>query len=777
MPTAATVPMAARRWEPCVRTIRIHGLDLAPIKNTTAAGGQDLLMQVRLAPDTPGDPLINLPLVATTNTEGLRVTDVTVADGVPVSTIELRINEPTMEGLPFEGEVGDPASFAYGLQVTFANLKKTRMEGQFVVLPGAVGSDAAPLTRPAASGSQPSPTTTWTSVDLTIAGDEVIELTIDGSAELGALLLKAQEAVDAALAVSESLASVRRDVLFARLLQGLIQETIEDGTFIPDLILTPELMPVAVQRQLGALRGLNAGFQETVEDGFAVSNGTGNLLTFDDAGLRAPFASGTIGADAFGSGGVASIRAALPSAIPAGIVEETIGGKQQIRSIAPDGTATTISDGTANDYRESVAGQMIRILSDRSDGTEAATRRPYMMSADGKTLVRQAADPRVFIVVGMGESLMDGSVGGDMPVPGPRALGTALMFNGGVRLDQPDSTATVVPATAMRDLVPLVEAGKQTFMGPLAFRLWSAHGIRSVSINVGVSGMRYVDIKKGTNPYANGIAALNAAIAKVKAAGLVPVPLLVFGMGVNDSGSGSSYTYMQPFMREIFADFTADTRTALNDPAFMPHMFYWTPMSVGGSVTGSWTTGGMAELARENPYIHYAGPLTGIPLADVNHPTGVGQALIGDLLYRPIRDVLVNGGSWTPFMPVPGSGVRSGTSLSFKLAGFTGRPVYLADEASPALSNWGIRVFTSAGAEVTVTGVAFDATDTSKVNLTLAGDPGANAIVTGALQVFGGTAAAADKARTNIADQDPLTSALDGRAFPKRLGQFRLTVA
>ena len=208
MPTAATVPMAARRWEPCVRTIRIRGLDLTPIVNKMATGGLDLLMQVRLAFDTPGAPLVNLPLVATANTEGLRVTGVAVEDGVPVSTIELRINEPTMEGLPFSGEVGDPSSFYYGLQVTFGNLKKTRMEGQFIVLPGAVGSDSAPLDRPASYGSKTSAVQPWSSADLTIANDEVIQLEIDGAAEIGALVAQgAASTAEAKTAASQASAA------------------------------------------------------------------------------------------------------------------------------------------------------------------------------------------------------------------------------------------------------------------------------------------------------------------------------------------------------------------------------------------------------------------------------------------------------------------------------------------------------------------------------------------------------------------------------------------
>jgi hypothetical protein len=212
MRTAATVPMAARRWEPCVRTIRIRGLDLTPIVNKVATGGLDLLMQVRLAPDTPGAPLVNLPLVATAGTEGLRVSGVTLDNGAPVSTIELRINEPTMEGLPFSGEVGDPTTLYYGLQVTFANLKKTRLEGQFIVVPGAVGSDTAPLSRPASMGSAPTAVQPWSSVDLMIAADEVIAIELDGAAEVGALIAQGAastaEAKTAASQASAAAASV-----------------------------------------------------------------------------------------------------------------------------------------------------------------------------------------------------------------------------------------------------------------------------------------------------------------------------------------------------------------------------------------------------------------------------------------------------------------------------------------------------------------------------------------------------------------------------------------
>ncbi len=200
MATAASVPISARRWEPCVRTIRVRGLDLTPILNASVpAGGCDLLLEIRVSDDAPGAALVVLGLTGNGNAQGLRVSAVQVVDGLPESTVIMRINEETMESLPFQGETGDPSVLRYGLQVTYAALKKTRLYGDFEVLPGAVGSDAAPSSRPAWDGVPRSIRGGSTdTVGLTISADEVVLVTIDGAEVLIGLINEAKIAADEA---------------------------------------------------------------------------------------------------------------------------------------------------------------------------------------------------------------------------------------------------------------------------------------------------------------------------------------------------------------------------------------------------------------------------------------------------------------------------------------------------------------------------------------------------------------------------------------------------
>jgi hypothetical protein len=72
MAKAARLPLAADRYTSCVRTIRFRGLDLTGIA---------LRLQVRLRPDTPGAPEVDLGVVTNGNEQGLRILPVEIVDG------------------------------------------------------------------------------------------------------------------------------------------------------------------------------------------------------------------------------------------------------------------------------------------------------------------------------------------------------------------------------------------------------------------------------------------------------------------------------------------------------------------------------------------------------------------------------------------------------------------------------------------------------------------------------------------------------------------------
>lgn len=108
--TPGTVDLRIQRWAPYRDFIEVRGVDLT---------GATLAMQLRLYRDAPGDPLVSLATTASP-AEGLSV-EVATVDGMPVSTIWIRINETTIEGvLPFTVTAGSPNRKA-GSDVTLAH--------------------------------------------------------------------------------------------------------------------------------------------------------------------------------------------------------------------------------------------------------------------------------------------------------------------------------------------------------------------------------------------------------------------------------------------------------------------------------------------------------------------------------------------------------------------------------------------------------------------------------------------------------------------------------
>lgn len=127
MATAALVPLSADRWTPFVRTISFE-YDLT---------GAVLRLQIRLYPNQPGAPLVDLGMVDTLAAQGLKLTSVDNSGPNPISIVSMRINETVMEGLPYMGELGDDSELAWDLHVTPATgLKERWLFGPFIVKAG-----------------------------------------------------------------------------------------------------------------------------------------------------------------------------------------------------------------------------------------------------------------------------------------------------------------------------------------------------------------------------------------------------------------------------------------------------------------------------------------------------------------------------------------------------------------------------------------------------------------------------------------------------------------
>ncbi len=149
--TPATLPLEGGRWVPFVQSLTFKGVDLS---------GASYAMHIRLYPDAPGSPLVNLAVVGSSNAQGIypvyadtntvnahiaegrlsAVPDGMVgSDSLALTVIQIRVNETTMEALPYPAERGKDNSLAYDLHVTPSGRdKQVWLRGPFTVEAGVV---------------------------------------------------------------------------------------------------------------------------------------------------------------------------------------------------------------------------------------------------------------------------------------------------------------------------------------------------------------------------------------------------------------------------------------------------------------------------------------------------------------------------------------------------------------------------------------------------------------------------------------------------------------
>lgn len=145
--------IAADRWVACIRSLGFFTRDFT---------GAVFAMQIRQTGDATGSPLVDLATVTTSSAEGVRLiyggTDTvtnhitagrmtqTEADSlgyagstsVALSQVGIRINETTMEGLPFPPERGDNPEFVWDMHITpSGGIKDKYIGGKFTVRAGA----------------------------------------------------------------------------------------------------------------------------------------------------------------------------------------------------------------------------------------------------------------------------------------------------------------------------------------------------------------------------------------------------------------------------------------------------------------------------------------------------------------------------------------------------------------------------------------------------------------------------------------------------------------
>lgn len=127
-PKTGPLKLTANRWEPFIYTIDFEGFDYT---------GATFAMQVRAVKDSGGTALVNLATVGSVGTEGITIVGVTTTDGIPTTSISIRINEATVEALPEPAELGEDIVLRWDMQITPSGGNKYRaLEGAFTVSAG-----------------------------------------------------------------------------------------------------------------------------------------------------------------------------------------------------------------------------------------------------------------------------------------------------------------------------------------------------------------------------------------------------------------------------------------------------------------------------------------------------------------------------------------------------------------------------------------------------------------------------------------------------------------
>lgn len=129
MATAGRLPPIGEvRSTAFVATFRFRGIDLT---------GAILHGQVRLTAEAPGDPIIDLPTVATVGVTGFRLAGATIIDGVMTSLVTMTIAKADMAKLPAGAEIDQDAEFAWDLHITPAGgVEQRRLYGPFIAYAG-----------------------------------------------------------------------------------------------------------------------------------------------------------------------------------------------------------------------------------------------------------------------------------------------------------------------------------------------------------------------------------------------------------------------------------------------------------------------------------------------------------------------------------------------------------------------------------------------------------------------------------------------------------------
>jgi hypothetical protein len=218
-------------------------------------------------------------------------------------------------------------------------------------------------------------------------------------------------------------------------------------------------------------------------------------------------------------------------------------------------------------------------------------------------------------------------------------------------------TGVLAGATGLTSFVPLAEGSVETMSSGLANLVTKlardAGGGHDLLVSVhGVGGIAYSGLKKGTTPYATGMAQAKAGLDVAVGLGKtfqIRAVTTVHGESDHIANNLAYEANLVEWQHDYETDVNALTGRAGVLPMFQTQMSSWTKF---GQATSAIPYAQLAAHVNNPGKIVLVGPKYHLPYAsDGVHLTNEGYRHMGEDYAKAYRRVLVEGGTWEPVRP------------------------------------------------------------------------------------------------------------------------------
>lgn len=242
-------------------------------------------------------------------------------------------------------------------------------------------------------------------------------------------------------------------------------------------------------------------------------------------------------------------------------------------------------------------------------------------------------------ILGTGQSLSVGAAGS--PALSLMQPYSNIMFAKGV----------IPGGTGLDKFAPLVEGGVETLSSAFANSI-AKETSQVVLISAhGVGGIEYSGLKKGTTPFANGIAQVKAAKAladAIKKTYVVRAVTNVHGESDHVNGNMMYDADLAQWQFDYETDVKAITGQTLPIPMLHTQMSSWTKY---GQATSVIPQAQLNASRKSDGKLVMVGPkYTMIYAGDGVHLTNIGYRIMGEY-YAKAYKAIAKGGKWTPLQP------------------------------------------------------------------------------------------------------------------------------